>query len=524
MFKRSSGVLMHISSLPGDYGIGSFGKDAKNFIDLLSEAGCTWWQVLPFGPTDIYNSPYASISAFAGNPNFIDLEGLKDEGLLTEEELLDQKYANPYTAAFEFLNIKRIPVLYKAFTRIDDEYREKVKAFAEDNKFWLPDYALYMILKEANLGDEWFDWKDEKVKLHDEETVAALMVEHEETILFMEFIQYVFYKQWAEVKSYANEKNVKIIGDLPMYVARQSSDVWSNRNLFDLAEDGEPKCVAGVPPDYFSALGQKWGNPLYDWKAMKEDGYNWWLERLNSSFTLFDAVRIDHFRAFSAYWAVPFEAETAIEGEWRPGPGMDFFKVVIDKFGGDRIIAEDLGIIDDGVVKLIEDTGFPCMRVMQFAFDFSDNMHLPHNMPRNAVAYTGTHDNNTTLGWLWEATPEQKKFALDYCDFKGNDWAEGGWKSESVRSFVRTLWSSPANMCIVPIQDLCGFGSDTKMNIPGVPNGNWAYRISREHLGNIDFEWVKKLNKIYFRTAEVKKEETEEITDTETVETAEKDV
>ncbi len=365
-----------------------------------------------------------------------------------------------------------------------------------------------MILKEANLGKEWFDWEDEKQKLHDKETVVALMEEHAETILFMEFIQYVFFKQWEEIKSYANKKNVKILGDLPMYVARQSSDVWSNRNLFDLAEDGQPKCVAGVPPDYFSALGQKWGNPLYNWDEMKKEGYHWWLKRLEASFTLYDAIRIDHFRAFSAYWAVPYEAETAIDGEWRKGPGMDFFNVVIEKFGANKIIAEDLGIIDDGVVKLIEDTGFPCMRVMQFAFDFSDNMHLPHNMPKNSVAYTGTHDNNTTLGWLWEASPEQRKLALDYAGFTGDNWAEGGWNSKSVQAMIRALWAAPSNMAIVPVQDLCGFGSDTKMNMPGVPNGNWAFRISREHLRNIDFGKLKTLNKTYFRhfTEEPKKE------------------
>lgn len=295
-----------------------------------------------------------------------------------------------------------------------------------------------------------------------------------------------------------------------MYVARQSSDVWSNKNLFDLAEDGEPKCVAGVPPDYFSATGQKWGNPLYNWKVMKEDDYSWWMKRLAASFTLFDAVRIDHFRAFSAYWAVPFEAETAVEGEWRKGPGMDFFNIAKAKFGGDKIIAEDLGLIDDDVIKLIEDTGFPCMRVMQFAFDFSNNMHLPHNMPKNSVAYTGTHDNNTLLGWLWEAKPDTRKLALDYCNYSGSNWSEGGWHSESVHAMIRTLWSSPANMAIIPIQDLCGFGSDTKMNMPGVPNGNWAFRTSKENLIQADFGWLKELNRIYFRMADIPKAESTE--------------
>lgn len=499
-FKRSSGVLAHVSSLPSEFGIGSFGKETKKFIDMLSRTGCKYWQVLPFGPTDSFNSPYASISAFAGNPNFIDLEGLRDEGLLTESELLDQKYANPYTAAFEFLNIRRIPVLYKAYTRTDEAYKAKIIEFEAKNKHWLPDYALYMIIKEANMGKEWYDWDDEKLKYHDDEAVGMAREEYADTVMFMEFIQYVFFNQWKNIKDYANDNNVEIIGDLPMYVARQSSDVWSNRNLFDLAEDGEPKCVAGVPPDYFSELGQKWGNPLYNWTKMKQTGYLWWMKRLESSFTMFDAVRIDHFRAFSAYWAVPFDAETAKEGEWRDGPGMDFFSIVKDKFGNGKIIAEDLGLIDEGVVKLIEDTGFPCMRVMQFGFlEDADNMHLPHNFPKNSVSYTGTHDNNTTLGWLWEAPPESRKHALDYCSFSGTDWAEGGWHSKSVRCIINALWQSPANLVIVPIQDLCGFGSDTKMNMPGVPNGNWAFRISDEHLNNIDTQWLTLLNKTYYR-------------------------
>ena len=500
MFNRSSGVLMHISSLPGEYGIGSFGKEAKNFIDLLSDVGCKYWQVLPFGPTDSYNSPYASISAFAGNYNFIDLESLKEDNLLTEKELTEEKYANPYTAAFEFLNIKRIPVLYKAYTRIDDAYKAKISEFEAKNSHWLPDYALYMILKEVNMGKEWFEWEDEGLKFHKKDAVTAAREQYSDTIEFMEFIQYVFFDQWQKVKKYAQEKNVEIIGDLPMYVARNSSDVWANREIFDLAEDGEPKCVAGVPPDYFSELGQKWGNPLYNWDRMAKDNYEWWINRLKSSFNLFDAVRIDHFRAFSAYWAVPNEAPTAKEGQWLKGPGMKFFSVVKEVFGDAKIIAEDLGLIDDGVVKLIEDTGFPCMRVMQFGFlEDSNNMHLPHNHPKNSVAYTGTHDNNTVLGWLWEASPENRKHALDYCSFKGTDWAEGGHQSGSCRAMINALWQSPANLAIVPIQDICGFGKDTKMNVPGVPNGNWAFRISSDLLNQIDRAWLKNLNKTYYR-------------------------
>lgn len=500
MDKRVSGVLMHVSSLPGAYGIGSFGKEARQFIDFLSDAGCTYWQVLPFTPTDAYNSPYASISAFAGNRNFIDLEQLRDEGLLTDDELRDQMYANPYSAAFDFLEIRRIPVLYRAFTRTDEAYRDKVRAFAKENESWLPDYALYVILKEANIGAEWYDWTDEDLKFHRPEAVAAAMEEHAETILFMEFIQYVFFEQWKKVKQYANERGVEIIGDLPMYVARNSADVWANRRLFDLSEDGEPKNVAGVPPDYFSEFGQKWGNPLYNWKAMQADGYRWWMDRLGACFKLFDAVRIDHFRAFSAYWAVPAEAETAKEGKWIDGPKTDFFDTVNRTFKNPKIIAEDLGIIDEGVIDLLEKTGLPCMRVMQFGFmEQQDNMHLPHNYPKNCVAYTGTHDNNTVLGWLWEALPHERAHALEYCGFPGGDWAVGGSNSASCRAMIRTLWQSPANTVIVPVQDLCGFGKDTKMNVPGVPNGNWAFRLSQEQMDGIDKDWLRKLNQIYYR-------------------------
>ena len=501
MKQRASGVLMHVSSLPGAYGIGCFGKEARQFIDFLADAGCTYWQVLPFTPTDSFNSPYASISAFAGNRNFIDLEQLRDEGLLTDDELREQMYANPYSAAFEFLSIRRIPVLYRAFTRADENLRQKVREFAEKNSRWLPDYALYIILKEAFLGKEWYDWPDEALKMHEEKAVEAAKKEHAETVLFMEFIQYTFYTQWEKLRKYANDKGVEIIGDLPMYVARQSSDVWANRHLFDLTEDGEPKNVAGVPPDYFSEFGQKWGNPLYNWAEMKRDGYRWWMDRLGATFALFDAVRIDHFRALSAYWAVPAEAETAKDGEWLPGPGMDFFKEVRKNFGDAKIIAEDLGIIDEGVVELLEQTGLPCMRVMQFGFsEMQDNMHLPHNHPKNSVAYTGTHDNNTLLGWLWEAQPHEREYALNYCGFPGGDWAVGGYDSASCRAMIRTLWQSPANTVIVPVQDLCGFGKDTKMNVPGVPNGNWAFRLSADQMAGLDAKWLRGLNNVYYRT------------------------
>lgn len=499
MFERASGILAHVSSLPSDYGIGCFGKDTKKFIDFLHSVGCRYWQVLPFGPTDAFHSPYASISAFAGNVNFIDLEDLYEKGLLTYEELTGQKYANPYTAAYEFLDMNRINILYKAYTRIGSEMQQAVDAFAAENAFWLPDYALYIILKEAFLGKEWYDW-DTPYKFREEAVIRQAMETHADTLKFIEFTQYIFFRQWREIKAYAKEQGVQVIGDLPMYVAMQSSDVWSNRQYFDLDADGRARNVAGVPPDYFSEFGQKWGQALYDWDKMKDSGYDWWMKRLELSFAMFDVVRVDHFRAFSAYWAVPAEAPTAKEGCWKDGPAMDFFKDVFDRFAEPRIIAEDLGLIDKGVIKLMEDTGLPGMRVMQFGFlDESDNMHLPHNHPKNSFAYTGTHDNNTALGWLWEASPQHRQWALDYCGFTGEDWAEGGAGSKSCKALVNALWQSPANVVIVPIQDLCGFGKDTKMNVPGVPNGNWAFRLSSSQIEEIDKDWLQKINRVYKR-------------------------
>lgn len=499
MFQRGGGVLMHISSLPGAYGIGTFGKEAFAFIDLLAQAGCRYWQVLPFGPTDAFHSPYASISAFAGNMNFIDLAQLGADGLLTDQELVESQYANPYTAAFEFLDATKLNTLYRAYTRLSQTQREAVAAFSAANQDWLPDYTLYTVLKESHCGKEWYDWPAE-LKFREPEALRRETEKNRDTLAFLAFVQYTFYTQWQRVKAYAAEKHVRIIGDLPIYIAMESPDVWSHRDLFDLNEEGRPVNVAGVPPDYFSADGQKWGQALYRWDRMQADGYGWWMRRLKASFDLFDQVRIDHFRAFSSYWAVPEAAPTAKEGVWMPGPGRAFFDEAFRRFGSERIIAEDLGLIDEGVHTLLRETGLPGMRILQFGFlDPSDNLHLPHNHPENAVAYTGTHDNNTSLGWLWEAAPEVRQWALAYSGFTGSDWAEGGFESGSCRALIRTLWQSPARVAMVPIQDLCGFGSDTKMNLPGVPHGNWAFRISREQLERIDWDWLKRLNGTYCR-------------------------
>lgn len=501
MFKRSSGILLHVSSLPGDYGIGSFGKEAMEFVDLLAGAGSKYWQVLPFSPPDEHNSPYASISTFAGNINFIDLDKLRDSGLLTDAELKDQRVENPYAAAYDFLNSHRLTILYKAFTRLDDQIKQDVAHYREENADWLEDYALFSIFKEANMGKPWYEWKEEH-KFRDVDTIRLAKKDYKDTIDFICFCQYLFHSQWREIRDYANKKGVEIIGDLPIYVAMDSVDVWSNRKLFDINEEGQANNVAGVPPDYFSSEGQKWGQALYRWKVMERDNYQWWMTRLEKNFEMFDVIRIDHFRAFSAFWEVPQDAETAKEGKWIKGPGMRFFRELFKSFEGGqgKIIAEDLGEIDDEVRELLQESGLPGMRVLQFGFmDSSDNMHLPHNHPQNSVVYTGTHDNTTMLGWLWEASPQQREMALDYCSYSEVDWAQGGAKSQSLRAIINALWRSPGNVAIVPIQDLCGFGSDTKMNAPGVADGNWRFRVSREQLAEIDFDWLKKQNYIYHR-------------------------
>lgn len=503
MIKRSSGVLMHISSLPGKYGIGSFGKEAVEFSKILKEMGFSYWQTLPFGTVDKCNSPYKSFSAFAGNPYFIDLPALAEKGLLTEEELKENECVNPFFVDFQWINQTRDKVLRTAYSRITEEDRKLIYDFCSLNKHWLPDFALYMTLREKNDNKDWYDWEDKKLKFHDKDAVAEAMITYAEDVLYHEFLQYEFYSQWKKAKAEINKNGIKMIGDMPIYVSLESSDVWANRELFDLSEDGSPRLVAGVPPDYFAEEGQMWGNPLYNWDFMKTQNYAWWVKRIENSLLIFDMVRIDHFRGFSAYWAIPAKAETAKSGNWVKGPGMGFFDIIMKKFDNSQIIAEDLGDIDEDVYNLLMQTKLPGMRVMQFAFiGDKDSIHLPHNYERNVIAYTGTHDNNTILGWLWEAEPENRKTALEYCNFTGDDWGKGGCYSESCRCIIRALWQSVAQLTIVPVQDLCGFGSDTKMNHPGIATGNWAFRITKEALSQIDKEWIKNLNTTYRRVIE----------------------
>ena len=475
--ERKSGVLMHISSLYGDYSIGSFGKCAKEFIDFLCELKFTYWQVLPFLMADDFNSPYQSYSAFSGNPYFVDLEILYKKGLLTKEELTLNHQTQPYSAEYERLYQMRFDLLKIASKRVQN--KDIINEFVELRPH-IKDFCIFMAKKEANDEKAWYEWTNDEID--------------SDTLFMWKFIQYEFLNEWADIKKYANEKGIKIIGDIPMYVALDSSDVWANKEEFLLDENNFPLCVAGVPPDYFSTDGQLWGNPLYDWDAMKKNGYKWWIDRMTYMTELFDGVRIDHFRGLESFWAVPYGDKTARGGKWVKGPGMDLIEKFNEKFSDTLIIAEDLGEITDDVKKLLSDSGYPGVRVFQFGFlDDSDNPHIPHNYINNSVAYTGTHDNNTLLGHLWELPMDNKRRMLEYCNYHLDDWEKG------YDSILRSIYASNAGIVILPIQDLLGYGSDTRINVPGRAEGNWQYRITKEQLQSIDKDKFKRFNELYKR-------------------------
>lgn len=496
--KRNSGVLMHISSMPSDYGIGVFDENCLHFIDKISAAGFAYWQVLPFHPVDHANSPYCSCSAFAGNYLFIDPKSLADSGLCTKAQAAENVYSgSPYTADYAFAAKKRLTLLKICYQNGYGALQEQIARF-EAEKPWLKSFALYMALKEVHGEKPWWQWgEDARFETAVQKKSGALL----ESCRFWEFVQYVFFEQWSKIKRYANKKGVAVIGDMPVYVAMDSADIWANIGLFEIDQKTlSPTQIAGVPPDYFSEDGQLWGNPLYDWTAMKKDGYRWWLDRLQNALQLYDVVRIDHFRAFASYWAVPAGSKTAKKGRWLSGPGMDLFDTVFKTFGHPPIIAEDLGTFGEDVVQLLKDSGFPGIKVVQFGFDaHADSLHLPHHAVENCVFYLGTHDNNTLLGWLWEASEEDRRFALDYCGFEGQNWGDGGYQSKSCRKIIETVWKSSANTAIIAFQDLCGFGSDARMNIPGVPEKNWRYRTTRETIDQIDFAYFSKINSLYRR-------------------------
>ena len=476
---RESGILMPVSSLPGPYGIGCFGKAAFQFVDFLSAAGQTIWQLLPLSPTGYGDSPYQSCSAFAGNPYFVDLETLEKEGLLTAADLKAESWGkDPLEVDYGTLYVSRFAVLRKAYAAWRSQcaglhgcayyYPDDYYAFTLANEDWLEDYALYMALKVANKMKNWVEW-DAPYRRRDKAALAAFAAANEEEIGFWKFVQYKFSVQWQAVKTYANEKGVQILGDIPIYVSADSVDAWVGGKLFELDADGRFARVAGCPPDYFSADGQLWGNPLYDWAAMKADGFGWWIRRVEGASRLVDAIRIDHFRGLESYWAVPAGAGTAKEGQWEKGPGMDLLGVLTSWFPQITYIAEDLGILTDAVHELRSASGLPGMKVLEFAFSGPDNAYLPHNYQPHCICYTGTHDNDTAVGWYTHAGAEERAFAEDYLGASG---------AEEVRkALLRWGQGSVAALFVAQMQDYLGLGSEGRINVPGVAEGNWRWRM-----------------------------------------------
>lgn len=481
---RASGVLMHISSLPGEFGCGSFGKEAIQFVDFLKEIGFTYWQVLPLNPTSFGDSPYQSPASMAGSPYFIDLVELLEEGLLEVDELLDERQEGPYRTEYGRLALTRVNLLYKAAKRVKDW--SPIQEFLDSHPA-IESVCRFMALKEQNGGKIWTDWD--------------ILTPDEEKVKGWAFIQYTFFRQWKKIKEYANENGISIIGDIPFYVSHDSADVWANPQLFHLDKNNRPRKVAGVPPDCFSEDGQLWGNPLYRWDVMKRDGYKWWLDRMGAMFELFDGVRIDHFRAFDTYYDIPARATTAKDGVWRRGPGFPLVEA-LKKVAGDKLlIAEDLGELTPGVHKLMERANLPGMRIFQFAFDSPDSPYLPHNYIENCVAYTGTHDNNTLLGFIWALDNETRNRVLEYCHHNPNDWDNG------YDDIFRSLLGSHASLVIFPMQDLLRYGRDSRMNIPGTTGGNWEWRVLKEQIDGINKKKFRYLLDLYCRLPVVEVEQ-----------------
>lgn len=496
---RTSGILMHISSLPSPYGIGTMGKEARKFVDFLDKAGQTYWQILPICPTSYGDSPYQSFSSFAGNPYFIDLDYLCKDKLLTKKECLSYEWGNnPEFIEYGTLYESRFPLLKKAYQRFKKALPDDFAGFCEKNSDWLEDYALFMALKDANGGIAWFEW-DKDLKLRKPAAIAAAKEELAEDIEFWKMLQYLFFKQWTELKAYANEKGIQIIGDVPIYVAGDSADVWANPGQFYLDENLDPIDVSGCPPDAFSDDGQLWGNPLFRWDAMKKDGYTWWTKRIKAMSELYDVVRIDHFRGFDSYYAIPAKDKTARNGEWREGPGMDLFNTLEEKLGKLNIIVEDLGYLTPSVKQLLKDTGFPGMKLIQFAFDSREESdYLPHTYPKNCVVYTGTHDNDTIMGWFKTAPKESIKYAKEYLRLskeEGYNWGT-----------MKAVWGSVGDMAIVPMQDILGVGSEGRMNTPSTLGMNWKWRAVDGQITTALAKKVCKNMEIYCRKRKTKEE------------------
>ncbi len=507
---RSCGILLHITSLPSKHGIGTLGKDAYDFVDFLKKAGQEYWQILPIGPTGYGDSPYQCYSAFAGNPLLIDIDMLIESGLVSENDhdlmIIDKK--NDFADYAQLYSFKYV-ILQKAYTRFLSEGKadEKIQfdKFCRKNSYWLDDYAMYMSLKYHFRQKMWTEWDDD-IRLRKSEAIKEYSEKLKEEISCHKFIQYIFFKQYKALKKYANKKGIKIYGDMPIYVSMDSADIWAEPSLFQLDDDRRPTAVAGCPPDYFSPTGQLWGNPLYDWEAMEKDDFKWWITRIKYNSKLFDVTRIDHFRGFESYYAIPADHKTAEHGKWLKGPSVKLFDTVKEKLGDVNLIAEDLGFLTDDVRTMLKETGFPGMNVLEFAFsaERENSNYLPHNYVKNSVVYIGTHDNQTALGWYSSLDPKTKKFTDKYLDITDC--------SDPVRKLIAAAYGSVSQLAVIQMQDILGLGDEARMNVPStIGNGNWAWRMDENVCTKKLAKRIKKLARLYFRTPPKSKKDTDDI-------------
>lgn len=484
---------MPVSSLPSRFGIGGFSKEAYDFVDFLAASGQSLWQILPLGPTGYGDSPYQSFSTFAGSPYYISLDALIEEGLLTEEECSSVDFGNDTKRVdYEKIYYTRFELLRKAFERANRSDDADYSAFVKENELWLKDYAMYMAVKDFLGGVSWIEW-DEEIRLRKPKAMKKYEKELADDIAFYSYQQYLFSKHWRALKEYANKKGIQIVGDIPIYVAFDSADTWAKPELFQLDQKNVPTAVAGCPPDAFSATGQLWGNPLYRWDYHEETGFAWWMQRLAHCFDIYDIVRIDHFRGFDEYWAVPYGDETAENGEWKPGPGYKLFEVMKKTLGNRAVIAEDLGFLTPSVLKLVKKTGYPGMKILQFAFDATgESDYLPHKYPNNCVVYTGTHDNDTVNGWLATLNKKDLAFVKKYVNVKRTP--------ELCETLIRTALGSVADTAIIPMQDYLGLGGEARINTPSTLGGNWEWRMEKDACTEELSKHMLELAWIYGRT------------------------
>ncbi len=497
--ERSSGILLHPSSLPGKYGIGTLGKEAKKFIDFLVKSKQKYWQILPLGPTGYADSPYQCFSSLAGNPLLIDLEILETEGLLDKKDLESAREATEGSVDYGKVINAKIPLLKKASDTFHKNTHKQEKLdyfhFLDSNSSWLADYSLFMALKVHFGMKPWYEW-EKTIKMKQEKAILPYIKLLFDSIEFQKFIQYIFFRQWSVIRDYAHQHGIRIIGDIPLYVALDSVDAWANPDMFQFDKNKNPVAVGGVPPDYFSATGQLWGNPLYNWEHLAKDGYRWWINRIKANLALYDIIRIDHFRGLAAYWAVPYGEKTAVKGEWIHCPGKELLKTISQEISELPIIAEDLGVITADVTDLRDSFKLPGMKILQFAFDSDEpNDFIPYNFTPNYVVYTGTHDNETITGWFSNAKEKDRKHVLDYLNTDGK---EIHW------DFIRLAWASVARIAVVPAQDLLGLGNEGRLNFPGTTQNNWKWRIKAGQLTDEIAARLKHLTVLYGRSKKTK--------------------